>query len=202
MDPSRLLRFIKGRRTVRKLREMSIGRRTIERILSAGIWAPSAHNAQPWRFVIVRNQRNKHKMLVAMGRKWREDLEGDGIGSAEAERVIASSTNRFLHTSVIIVVAVTMEDMDVYSDEIRNSAERTMAIQSASAAIQNMLLMAHAIGIGARWSCAPLFARREVASVLGVGKKWEPIAMIALGKSCERPSPPRRRLLREVSVWK
>lgn len=201
MDPSRLFHLIKSRRTVRKLREMPMNRRTIGRILSAGIWAPSAHNAQPWRFVVVQDESIKHEMLVAMGSKWREDLRRDGLESSSVERVIASSTNRFLHTTVIIVVAVTMEDMDIYSDEKRNSAEKIMAIQSASAAIQNVLLMAHSFGIGAVWSCAPLFAKKEVRSILGMEKEWEPIAMIALGKARERPGPPHRRSLKEVSVW-
>ena len=47
---------IKGRRSIRRYQDKSVPKDTIEKILNAGIWAPSGMNAQPWRFVVIENR--------------------------------------------------------------------------------------------------------------------------------------------------
>ena len=201
MGPDELLAEIKARRTIRKVSEESIGKEIVERILTAAIWAPSPHNAQPWRFIIVRDPSKKHELLVEMGEKWKEDLRSDGMQEGVIESMVSSSINRFSSCPLLIIVTVTMEDMDRYPDERRRKAEKTMAIQGASAAVQNMLLMTHALGIGAGWSCSPLFAPEVTKKALGIRNDWDPIAMIALGFPLESPEPPRRKGLDQVTTW-
>ncbi len=90
---------------------------------------------------------------------------------------------------VVILACLTMSDMDKYPDARRGNAERIMAIQSVAAAIQNFLLAAHALGLGAGWMCAPLFAPDEARAALDLPADWEPQALITLGYPAQEPQP-------------
>ena len=71
--------------------------------------------------------------------------------------------------------------MDCYPDARRAEAERLMAIQSTAMAAQNLLLLAHAEGLGACWMCAPLFCADTVKLTLDLPSDWHPQALITLG---------------------
>jgi len=73
-----------------------------------------------------------------------------------------------------------------------------MATQSLAAAIQNILLAAHAKGLGACWFCAPLFCQETVRRVLGMPDEVEPQALIVIGYPAEQPEPPPRKSLKEI----
>jgi nitroreductase len=91
-----------------------------------------------------------------------------------------------------------MEDMDTYSGEKRRKAEYTMAIQSVSASVQNLLLASYAEELGTCWFCAPLFCKETVRKVLKVPKNVEPQALIAIGYPAEKPEAPPRKPLSTV----
>ena len=77
--------------------------------------------------------------------------------------------------------------MDNYPDSRRADAERVMAIQSVANAGTQLLLAAHAEGLGGVWTCGPLFAPGVVQSALGLPKSWEPQAMFFIGYPDETP---------------
>jgi coenzyme F420-0:L-glutamate ligase/coenzyme F420-1:gamma-L-glutamate ligase len=85
--------------------------------------------------------------------------------------------------------------MKVYPDEKRQRSERDLAMQSLGAAIQNMLLAAHAEGLGACWFSAPSFCKETVRKVLKIPEVVEPQAVIALGYAAEKPQAPQRKPL-------
>ena len=74
-----------------------------------------------------------------------------------------------------------------------------MAVQGAAMAVQNLLLAAHAEGVGACWMCAPLFCQEEVGQALGVPAHWQAQALITLGYPASKGKPPNRRPLDEVT---
>jgi nitroreductase len=78
-----------------------------------------------------------------------------------------------------------MADMDSYSDEKRQHSENVMAIQSAAMAGQNLLLAAHARGLGACWMCAPLFCPALARTTLDLPPDWEPQGLITIGYPAE-----------------
>ena len=71
---------------------------------------------------------------------------------------------------MLIVVCVDPSEMDTYADQRRRDAEHLMAIQSTAMATQNLLLAAHAEGLGACIMCAPLFCGDSVVSVLELSR--------------------------------
>ena len=125
--------------------------------MTAAIWAPSAHNRQPWRFCIVTSQAAKHNLSDRMGARWRADLSADGVDAALIERRVRISRARITGAAALVVASVSLEEMDDYPDRRRQEAEWLMAAQSTALACQNLLLAAHHYGLAACWMCAPLF---------------------------------------------
>lgn len=181
MQEENFWRIVRGRRSVRRYSATPIARPLLEQILDAAIWAPSAHNRQPWRFVVVTEQATKEEMSRRMGERWRRDLTADGADPDFIKRRVSISHMRITRAGALVIAAVSMEDMDVYADPERNQAEWIMAVQSVALACQNLLLAAHACGLGACWMCAPLFVPDLVRDVLQMRDDWHPQALITLG---------------------
>ena len=68
-------------------------------------------------------------------------------------------------------------------------------------AVQNLLLAAHAMGLGACWRCAPLFCGETVIDTLKLPQHWHPQALVTLGYPDEDGKTPSRLSLSEVSKW-
>ena len=128
-------------------------------------------------------------------------MSADGLDAEFIARRIAISHARLTLSPVLIVPAVTLEDMDVYSDAERNHAEYIMAVQSAALACQNLLLAAHDAGLAACWLCAPLFAPQVVREALNLPDHWQPQAILTLGYAAERKEKERGPLAAQV-VWR
>ncbi|MEM1883719.1 MAG: nitroreductase family protein [Candidatus Bathyarchaeia archaeon] len=193
------MRIIRDRRSIRKYLSKNVPQEIIARIIDAARWAPSAHNAQPWRFLIIFDPEVKRRLAEAMASDWLKDLERDSVPQEEAKRLTEESIKRFSEAPVLIVAAITMREMYRYPDRRRQRFEHLMATQSLAAAIQNLLLAAHAEGLGARWFCAPLFCQETVRRVLGMPRDVEPQALITIGYPAERPEPPPRKPLKEIT---
>jgi len=179
------LDLARSRRSIRRYLDEPVPRELIEKILDAACWAPSAHNRQPWRFAVIERAETKHALASAMGEKLRADLERDGVAQDIIEKDIARSYQRITSAPVVIIACMTTRDMDVYHDTRRKKAEFVMTIQSVAMALQNLLLAAHALGLGACWMCAPLFVADTVREVLKLDEDWEPQALITLGYAAE-----------------
>lgn len=185
MEIVEFLELVRSRRSIRRYHDRPVPREIIESILDAARWAPSAHNRQPWRFAILEAAGTKHALAAAMGERLRADLERDGMPPDLIEKDAARSYQRITNAPVVIVVCVTMREMDSYTDARRTQAEYLMATQSAAMATQNLLLAAHAAGLGGCWRCAPLFVPETVREVLELEADWEPQALITLGYAAE-----------------
>lgn len=193
------MNLIKTRRSIKTYLPDEVPKRAIYKILDAGRWAPSAHNAQPWRFIVVTDSNIRRKLAEAMASEWDEDMVGDSVPPSIRRRVIEGSIERFTDAPVLIIASTTMKDMDKYPDERRQKTEHTMATQSLAASVQNMLLAAHSAGLGSCWFCAPLFCQDAVRRVLKVPDNVEPEALITLGYPSETVEPPPRKPLDEVA---
>ena len=100
-----------------------------------------------------------------------------------------------------IVLCLDRSAVDSYSDVGRQQAGYLMAVQSVALAGGQMLIAAHALGLGGVWLCAPLFAQKTVRIALGLPEEWEPQALILLGFPAVTPEPQPRRAFEEISVF-
>ncbi len=192
---------IRSRRSVRHYREGEVPRTAIERLIDAARWAPSAHNSQPWRFVVLDNAQRRRRLADAMAERFERDLCADGMEPAEARGRATRAQARLVEAPAAILVCLTLENAQHYPDQSRADAEREMAVQGTALAVENLLLSAQAEGFGACWMCSPLFCPELVKQELELPSAWEPQALVLLGAPEKAPPAPDRRPLGDVVLW-
>lgn len=185
MDDRAFWQLIRGRRSIRRYQEREVPEELVWRVLEVAHWAPSAHNRQPWRFAVIPRGRRREHLAHALAERWLQDLRRDGALTEEMQVRVARSVHRLVQAPVLILVALSMADMDRYPDRKRQEAEHIMAVQSTAMAGQNLLLAAHHYGLAACWMCAPLFAADVVATVLELPPDWEPQGFVTMGYPAE-----------------
>lgn len=155
------LEVIMTRTSIRSFTDQVVAPETIETLLRAGMAAPTAVNAQPWHFVVV-NDRAKLDELAGNGRQ---------------SKMLQEST-------LAIVVCGNM-------DKAMQGPGQAFWIQDCSAATENILLAAHALGLGAVWTgCYPIEERMAtVSQVLGLPENIVPFSVIVMGYPAETPQP-------------
>lgn len=195
---NRLIEKIVTRRSVRKYRKREVKLEALLKALNVARWAPSAHNAQPWRYIILRDPLVKKRLAERMAAAWRRDLRKDGYAEEQIKRITEESVNLFSSAPLVLIACLTMEDMHRYVDKRRRAVEYLMAVQSVAASITNLLLALHALNLGASWFCAPLFCPSTVRRTLSIPEDIYPQALITVGYPDEAPPPPPRRSLNEV----
>lgn len=182
---SNFIQLARSRRAIRRYAEQPVPPTLLNELLETAVWSPSAHNRQPWRFAVLESSGSKARLAQAMGQRLRTDRTADGDPVEAIERDVARSFARITGAPVLIIVCLTLVDMDSYPDDWRNEAERTMAVQSVAMAAQTLWLAAHAAGLGACWLCAPLFVPQLVQQTLNLPSDWEPQGLLTLGWPAE-----------------
>ena len=180
---------IKGRRSCRRFSDEPVDEKTIEKIVDAATWAPSPMNAQPWKFYVITDDAVKAK-INAEGEKCRAwAIEQSGWKWLEKYRL------DFLQAAPVLIVVVgdpKKTGMDMYMED------GGVAYQHAcAAAIQNLQLAAHALGLGTLWFT--MFDRNRLREILDVDPGKVPLALICLGKADdEAPAPPRKDIRKKL----
>jgi nitroreductase len=105
---------------------------------------------------------------------------------------------RILDAPAVVVLCLDSDHMDAQKNKKRQQAEQTMACQSVSLCGLQLMLAAHAEGLGSVWTCGPLFALEAIRIALGLPAEWIPLAMIFLGYPAETPDAKLLRPLSEV----
>lgn len=193
--------FLQTRRSIRRFKPDPVPEPVVQRILATATFAPSAHNRQPWRFVVISTQAVKVQLADAMAVDFERDLTRDGVPPEKIQAQVKRSKERITAAPVSILFCLDMGEMDSYTDEKRQTAERTMAIQSVAAAGHQLLLAAHAEGLGGVWACWPLFAQETIQRTLNLCQSWEPQGMFFLGHPVDTPQARERKNLKEVSLF-
>jgi F420 biosynthesis protein FbiB-like protein len=190
--------LIKGRRSIRRYEERPVERSTIDAVLEAGTWAPSAHNRQPWRFAVLTELTAREILARRMGDRLRQARLADGDDPADVEADVSRSRARITGAPLVIVAFLTLEDMDTYPDPGRQAAEHLMAVQGVAMAVNNILVASHAAGLGACWMCAPLFCSDAVVEAVDAPSHWQAQALLTLGYPASKGKPAQRRPLADV----
>ena len=191
--------LIRSRRSIRRYQPQPVRADVLQRVLEAATWAPSAHNRQPWRLLVLTEPAQREALAGRMGDLLRAARTADGDDPGDIEGDVSRSYNRIAGAAAAIVVFLTMEDMDTYPDARRSHAEELMAVQGAAMATQNLLIAAHAEGLGACWMCAPLFCQAEVGAALGAPGHWQAQALVTLGYPASKGQPATRHPLADVT---
>jgi coenzyme F420-0:L-glutamate ligase / coenzyme F420-1:gamma-L-glutamate ligase len=194
------LSTIHSRRMIRRYTAQPVEPATVRALLEAAVRAPSPHNRQPWRFAVVTGPA-RARLARAMGDRLRADLLRDGVPAEVAEQDTSRSYQRITSAPVVLLACLSMADMDHYPDARRNTAEFHMAAQAVAAAVENLLLAAQEMGLGACWMCAPLFCPDVVASTLQLPGDWQPQALVTLGHPADTGKDRGRRDVDDVTCY-
>lgn len=173
----------------------------LERLLETATCAPSAHNRQPWRFVILDSATIRQQLTEAMSADFRQNLLNDGLPLEDIEARLARSRQHILGAPCAILLCLDTKLADEYPDEQRQQAEFLMGVQGVAMAGVTLLFAAHTLGLGGVWLCAPLFAPETVRHCLNLSETWLPQGLILLGYPAENPEPCPRQPVREVSLY-
>jgi len=166
------LKLIFDRQSIRKFQNRDIPDDLLLKVLSAGNAAPTAGNLQARDFIIVKD--SKTKKLVAE--------------AAMNQNFIADAP------VVIIVCANYPRSMRVYGEKGKLYAE-----QDATAAIENILIAACAVGLGATWVGA--FYESKISAILEIPEFSKPVAVIPMGYPAEDPDKKSRYPVEELIHW-
>lgn len=174
---------VRSQRAHRQLRPDPIPDALIERLLEAAIHAPSAENRQPWVFVVVREAGQRARIAALVQRLWERgarDLSRPRLAARLFADVDRWATGGLAEAPAIIVVC---------GDTSLSHPEALGA--SVFPAVQNLLLAAQALGLGALLSTLPTVGR-ELAELLDLPEQVRPMAAVPIGWPAETPRPPRR----------
>ncbi len=150
-----------------------LSREIITTVLEAAIWAPTGGGIQPWRFLVVLDERRRQALATAA-------LGQHFVGQAPA---------------VIVVCALPEACARVYGQRGRD----LYCLQDTAAATQNLLLAATSEGLASCWVGA--FDEATVAGLLDLPPDWRPVALVPVGYPGEGPQNRSRRPLDEVTTW-
>ncbi len=168
-----LFEAILNRRSIRQFKEEIPDDEIIEKIVEAGIMAPSAGDLQSWEAIVIKDHNNKVKIALA----------------AYVQEFIAKAP-------VLIVMCANKASAGARYGE---RGRELYCIQDAACAAQNMLLAAQGLGLGAAWIGA--FAEEDVAEVLNLPEHVRPVALIPIGYPDENPEMPPRRSVKDVTHY-
>ncbi len=162
---------------------------TVARILTAATHAPSAENSQPFVFIVVRDPALRATIGELTARIWQDGaraLEEQRLSPAFLRDVDRGAMGGIAAAPVLIVVC----------GDTRLTYPQTMD-SSVFPAVQNLLLAAHALGLGSTLTTMPVLAGGELSGPLGLPPEVVPVAVIPLGHLPAPLGPPRRQPLSE-----
>ncbi|OBR65671.1 nitroreductase [Paenibacillus oryzae] len=185
-----VLTAIAERRSIGRFKNEPVERDVIIQLLQAAGWAPSHHNTQPWRFVVMtgegRNKLGEGYADVALS-------EASGLSEEEVQEKRKKEIAKAFRAPVVIAAICSPAD-----DPRAVAAEERAAAQ---AAVQNLLLAAHGLGLGAIWrSGAPMF-HEAMKAAFELRSDEEIVAFIYLGHPDMKPLKAERADILEKTIW-
>lgn len=210
MHADELLALMRARRSVRRFRADAPPDALIERLIDAAVTAPSASNKQPWRFLVITSQPVIGSMADAVRSEVSRIAAHIPRESEDAFRAYGEYFVRFESAPVVIVPICRAQrvlshlvdaNLPARARELIGAMERDSALVATSLALSNLLLAAHALGLGASAMTGPFVARDRLVELLGVPAGWEPIAVVPVGWPDEEPRATDRREGMKSTRW-
>ena len=189
------VKTIHQRRSIRQFQDRPVEESLIQAVLDAANQAPSAHNQQSWRFIILKDQK-KNQLAQLVSQKALDfpkpsssilRMAARSIGSAPVVIAVMNTGTLIRHGTELFKIG----------QEASGDFFRTMEIQSSSAAVENLLLAATSLGLGSVWLGILFLIKDDVLAFLGEAQ-GEFMAVIPLGYPLRTHEGPRKQALEYV----
>ena len=187
-----MLEWLRSRRSVRTFNSEPVPREVMERVMEGAITAPSNTNRQPWKFAVVRDPAMRKRIVDAVATRVAE-MKAIIENSRHAENYGDYGDFFFepLAAAQVIVIPQYREYPDLIANLIESgggdpkqfttASSMQAELCSTSMAIMNLLLQAHAEGLGACMMAGPIVAKAEIQALLGITEPWRMVGGIAIG---------------------
>ncbi|MFX1301903.1 MAG: coenzyme F420-0:L-glutamate ligase [Promethearchaeota archaeon] len=196
---NRLLKILKNRRSYKlPFAIKNVDKKTIEECIEIARWAPSAHNGQYWRYIILERGKQRGSLIDKMNEKLVSDLQKNGNSEEIIKKKVERTRNNFLEAPVLILLCLDTVDLEKYPDNERTQNEFLLGIQSISCSAIYLLLAIEMKKLAACWYCAPLFAKEIIKEELKLPESYIPIAFFTVGYPIKTPKAPNRKELKEI----
>lgn len=205
MSELTLFEGIRTLRAVRDFTEEPVSESDIETMLDLAVCAPSGGNRQPWHFIVVRDpatRRTIRDYYLEAFRRYeqrvrRQAADGHAAAQAQVARWERSGTPApFAETldriPVLIVVCLDRERLGLPESDPSELLTAPTAYASIYPAVQNLLLAAHGLGLGAVLTTLHLSHEREIKTLLGIPAHVQTVALVPVGRPRCKHGPPRR----------
>lgn len=180
------LEAIHTRQSIGKVRPDPVPRETIEKLLSAAVQAPNHYKVRPWRFVV----------LTGEAREKLGEVMADSLKAEHPEyppQAFQKESEKPLRSPVLIAVGVD-KPTERKVIEVEN-------ICATAAAVENLLLAAHAEGLAAKWRTGGPAMDPKVKEFLGFEPDQHLIAFVYLGYPEFEPAPAARPSFEDRTTW-
>ena len=184
-----LLSGINTLRSVRQFKPDPVHEQVLTKILEAATKAASGSNTQPWEFIVVQDKKVKAELTQPMLETWMRRIAGGGM-SPRMREVYDDATEMLRNTEKVPVI--------IYCCFDRERASKSEEVQYASIlpAVQNLMLAAHALGLGTCLTVHGSTSTRgepEVKKILGIPDHVKIACLIYLGYPARKHGPPHRK---------
>ncbi len=193
-----LLHGIDTLRSVRKFRQDSVPDEVVRSVLKSATRAASGSNTQPWEFVVVRDPKVKARLTEPMLRTWLERLGSGPRMTGRMKEVYDDATEMVRNTEKIPTIIYCCIDLN------RTSRSEEVRYASILPAVQNLMLAAHAMGLG---TCLTVHGststrgEQEVKEILGIPDRVKIACLVYLGYPAVRLGPPRRKPVEQFTHY-
>jgi len=181
---------IRNRRSVGKVKSTDVETEKIEKILEAATWAPNHHHTEPWKFFVLTGEgrRPLGRTLAEISKESMDDPSSD-----ENQNKLKKVEQQPFRAPVVITVAVTPSD--------NPKAIRIDEIGAVNAAIQNMLLAAHALELGAIWRTGKPTFHQKTKDLFGLREQDEVLGFIYIGYPDVEQGEGKRISFKQKTKW-
>lgn len=160
---------IRTRRTVRSFTPEEVADSDIAELIDDAVWAPNHRMTEPWRFFVLRHSGAKRAEVAQLISNW---TIRNTPNQQRAEIAAAEVREEVLSAPALIYV---------YSLPGANAEITEENYSATSCAVQNLMLSAHAKGLGVGWSTGKVCKPTDLASMLGADESWKMVGCLFIG---------------------
>ncbi len=198
-----LLALMRSRRSIRRFSRREVRREELSRLFEAARWAPSNHNRQPWRFLVV----DDPVQIGCLAERIRAGVDArlkslPGVAASYAGELSAHAT--VFSSAPVVIVALHKRPVSLAAallEGVPNPVLVSGEPLSVAMAVQNLLLAAEALQLGTCVMTAPLLSCDVVAGMLSLPPGYDVTCFVAVGYPDEEPETPRRKGLEQIVTF-
>ena len=186
-----VIRAIETRQSIGRVKPDPVPKELIERILESAVHAPNHRLTEPWRFHVFTGK-GRGELARARAEIARLQAETEGESYELAAGRISRERKKAFRAPVVIVVI---------SSGGRDEVETLENYAACAAAVQNMQLTAHALGLATMWRTGAVVYHDHMREFFGLKEGDRMVAHLYVGYPDMGERPRRRMPAHEKTIW-